>query len=181
MGLSLRKLCTSPWSPEARIKQDQFHEITLQRIALLLDEGLKSKYVIGSDEFGMLLFPQGQYRRRKTEVGHCQKECQDGAKLQGTTALAFWVSKFVPALTSHGWNTSNKSLPKNWSGRENTYTEVQATLGKEGIRLIRMRQGVSSDSDEQVGCSSQSTVTQTNVDKDEMEDVVDGGECIGRE
>ncbi len=37
-------------------------------------------------------------KRRKTEVGHCQKVCQDGAKLQGTTAVAFWVSKFVPAL-----------------------------------------------------------------------------------
>ena len=42
---------------------------------------------------------------------------------------------------------------------------------KEGIRLIRMRQGVSSGSDEQVGSSSQSTVIQTNVDEDEMEDV----------
>jgi hypothetical protein len=66
MGLSLRKQCTSPLSPEARIKQDQLHGITMQRIALLLDEGLKSKYVIGSDEFGMLLFPQGQYRWEKT-------------------------------------------------------------------------------------------------------------------
>ena len=55
------------------------------------------------------------------------------------------------------------------------YVEVD-TLGKEDIRLIRMRQGVSSDSDEQVGSSSQSSVTQTNVDKDEMEDVVDGEE-----
>ena len=65
MGLSMRKQCTSPLSPEARIKQDQLHQITLQRIALLLDEGLKPKYVIGSDEFGMLLFPQGQYRWAK--------------------------------------------------------------------------------------------------------------------
>ena len=121
MGLRLRKLCTSPWSPEARIKQDQLHEITLKRIALLLDEGLKSKYVIGSDEFGILMFPQGQYKWRKTEVGHCQKVCQDGAKLQGTTAVAVWVSKFVPALTSHGWNTANKSLSRNWSDREIAY------------------------------------------------------------
>ncbi len=77
---------------------------------------------------------------------------------------------------SHGWDTTvfslsdqflgNKSLHKNWSDRENTYTEIQATLDKEGIRLIRMRQGVSSGSDEQVGSSSQSTVTQTNVDKE---------------
>ena len=69
MGLSLRKQCTSPLSPEARIKQDQLHEITMQRIALLLDEGLKSKYVIGSDEFGMLLFPQGQYSGWRGECG----------------------------------------------------------------------------------------------------------------
>ncbi len=77
---------------------------------------------------------------------------------------------------SHGRDTTvfslsdkflgNKPLPKNWSDRENTYTEIEATLDKEGILLIRMRQGVSSDSDEQVGSSSQSTVTQTNVDKE---------------
>ena len=41
-----------------------------------------------------------------------------------------------------------------------------------------MRRGVSSGSDEQVGSSSQSTVTQTNADKDEMEDVVDGVENV---
>ncbi len=119
-------------------------------------------------------------KRRKTEVGHCQKVCQDGAKLQGpgTTAVAFWVSKFVPALTSRGWNTANKPLPRNWTGREISYTELQATLGREGIRLIRMRQGVSSGSDEQVGSSSQSSVTQTNKDKDEMEDVVGGEENV---
>ena len=119
-------------------------------------------------------------KRRKTEVGHCQKVCQDGAKLQGpgTTAVAFWVSKFVPALTSRGWNTANKPLPRNWPGREIAYTELQATLGREGIRLIRMRQGVSSGSDEQVGSSSQSSVTQTNKDKDEMEDVVSGEENV---
>ena len=119
-------------------------------------------------------------KRRKTEVGHCQKVCQDGAKLQGpgTTAVAFWVSKFVPALTSRGWNTANKPLPRNWPGREISYTELQATLGREGIRLIRMRQGVSSGSDEQVGSSSQSSVTQTNEDKDEMEHVVGGEENV---
>ncbi len=35
--------------------------------------------------------------------------------------------------------------------------------------------------DEQVGSSSQSTVTQTNADKDEMEDVVDGEENVEHE
>jgi hypothetical protein len=88
-------------------------------------------------------------KRKKTEVGHCQKVCQDGAKLQGTTSVGCWVSKFVPGLKSRGWDTTNKPLPKNWSVREITYTELQTTLDKEGIRLIRMRQGVSSSSDEQ--------------------------------
>ena len=120
-------------------------------------------------------------KRKKTEVGHCQKVCQDGAKLQGTTAVAFWVSKFVPALKSRGWDTANKPLPKNWSGRENAYAELQTTLVKEGIRLIGMRQGVSSGSDEQVGSSVQSTVTRTNEDKDDMEDVVDGEENVEHE
>ena len=60
-------------------------------------------------------------------------------------------------------------------------TELQTTLGKEGIRLIRMRQGVSSGSDEQVGSSVQSTVTRTNEDKDDMEDVVDGEENVEHE
>jgi hypothetical protein len=117
-------------------------------------------------------------KRKKTEVGHCQKVCQYGAKLQGTTSVAFWVSKFVPTLKSRGWDTSNKPSPKNWSDRENVYEEMQFTLDKEGIRLIRMRQGVSSGSDEQLGSSSQSTVTQTNVDKDDMEDFVVGEENV---
>ncbi len=56
---------------------------------------------------------------------------------------------------------------------------VEESLKEEqSIRLIRMRQGVSSGSDEQVGSSSQSTVTQTNEDKDDMEDVVGGEENV---
>ena len=73
-------------------------------------------------------------KRRKTEVGHCQKVCQDGAKLQRIA-----------------------------------YTDLQGTLGKEGIRQIRMRQGVSSDSDEQVGSSSQISVTQTKEEEEESD------------
>ncbi len=60
----------------------------------------------------------------------------------------------------------------------NNDIELNSYVCTDDIRLIRMRQGVSSDSDEQVGSSSQSTVTQTNVDEDEMEDVVDGEETV---
>ena len=51
-------------------------------------------------------------KRKKTEVGHCQKVCQGGAKLQGTTAVAFWVSKFVPALKSREWDTTKAVAQK---------------------------------------------------------------------
>ena len=44
-------------------------------------------------------------------LGHCEKVCQEGAKLQGTTDAAFFVSKFVPTLQSRGWGTHNKPLP----------------------------------------------------------------------
>jgi hypothetical protein len=95
----MRKQCTSPLSPEARIKQDQLHQITLQRIriTLLLDEGLKSKYVIGSDEFGMLLFPQGQYRWAKI-----------GSKEVKVTALRVYL---MPKCNRNTHLSSFLSLP----------------------------------------------------------------------
>jgi hypothetical protein len=68
-----------------------------------------------------------------------------------------------------------------YPGREKEFSELEVTLDKEGIRQIRMRRGVSSDSDTQVGSSSQSTVTQTNPDKDEMEEVVDEEENVEHE
>ncbi len=43
---------------------------------------------------------------------------------------------------------------------------------------MSVRQRVSSDSDEQVGSTSRSTVFQTNTDKDEMEEVVDEEEDV---
>jgi hypothetical protein len=55
--------------------------------------------------------------------------------------------------------TEHYTLPTDTNELPNS-NEIQVTLGKEDIRLIRMRQGVSSDSDEQVGSSSRSTVTQ---------------------
>ena len=50
---------------QAKQKQDQLHKITLQRLAVRLREGLKKKYVIGSDEFGMHLFPRSQWKWEK--------------------------------------------------------------------------------------------------------------------
>jgi hypothetical protein len=67
------------------------------------------------------------------------------------------------------------------SVHKNEVRSIDRQVGKEGIRLIRMRQGVSSGSDEQVGSYSQSTVTHTNTEKDEMEDVVDEEQNVDHE
>jgi len=99
------------------------------------------------------------------------------------------VSRFVRALKSRGWGTANQPLPTNWSGREKSYSEPKfhVTMGKEDISQIGVRQGVFSGTDEQVGSSSQSTVTRTNKnmyhtkDKDEMEEVVDEVEKVAHE
>jgi hypothetical protein len=50
---------------QARVKQDELHNITLQRIAVKLDSGLDRKYIIGSDEFGMHLFPMSAWKWEK--------------------------------------------------------------------------------------------------------------------
>ncbi len=63
-------------------------------------------------------------------------------------------------------------MTTNWSSRETVYSELSVSLGQVTIFQTGVRQGVSSGSDEQVGSTSQSTVPQSNTDKDEMEEVV---------
>jgi hypothetical protein len=61
MNLVQRRSSGTPIRPEVSAKQDALHLITLQRLALLIDSGLKLKYIIGSDEFGLHLFPLSDY------------------------------------------------------------------------------------------------------------------------
>ncbi len=65
-----------------------------------------------------------------------------------------------------------------WNFRFFTVLELSLT-GSGKYPGNGVRQGVSSDTDEQEGSSSQSTVTQTNTDKDEMERSWRRGECWG--
>ena len=57
MGLVMRRASGTPVAAEVGDKQDKLHLITLQRLAVMIDSGLKLKYIIGSDEFGLHLFP----------------------------------------------------------------------------------------------------------------------------
>ncbi len=40
MHLSMRKVCGAPVSPQDMVKQDKLHKITLQRLAIRIDDGL---------------------------------------------------------------------------------------------------------------------------------------------
>ena len=53
MNLRLRKVCGAPVSPEVRVKQDELHEISVQRLTVRMVDGLDPKYIIGSDQFGI--------------------------------------------------------------------------------------------------------------------------------
>jgi hypothetical protein len=57
-------------------------------------------------------------------VGRCQKVCQQGGEMQGTTDVAFFVSRFVPALQSRGLGTSNKPLPQEPQVKEKVYWSI---------------------------------------------------------
>jgi hypothetical protein len=58
MNLCLRKVCGDPMSPDVREEQDKLHHITLQCLSVHIAYGLDVKYILGSDQFGMHLFPQ---------------------------------------------------------------------------------------------------------------------------
>jgi hypothetical protein len=88
------------------------------------------------------------------------------------------MSTFVRTLKSRGWGTVNKSVPTKLTGRKKVYSELSSSLGQVSILQMGVRHGVSSRSDEQVGSTSQNKVTQTNKDKDEMEEVVDEVENV---
>ncbi len=50
---------------QERDQKDHLHNITFQGLVVRFDEGLKPKYVLGSDEFGMWLFPTSQWKWEK--------------------------------------------------------------------------------------------------------------------
>jgi hypothetical protein len=61
MGLVMRRASGTPVAPEVAGKQDELHLITLQSMAVLIDSGLKLKYIIGSDELGIHMFAVADY------------------------------------------------------------------------------------------------------------------------
>lgn len=61
MGLVMRRITSAAVTPVDAARQDELHDINLQRIALALANGLEPKYLLAADEFGSHLFPQGEH------------------------------------------------------------------------------------------------------------------------
>jgi hypothetical protein len=101
MNLRLRKVRGSPVAPEARENQDKLHNITLQRLAVRIDDCLDPKYIIRSDQFGMHLFPQAVCQcveKGDSEVKGVLKE--DNRLYTGDPSSMIMHNMMVDAITA---------------------------------------------------------------------------------
>jgi hypothetical protein len=62
MKLTPRRITSHAVSAKESEEHERFHNITLQRLAIMFHEGLKLKHVSGSDEFGMHYFSQAKWK-----------------------------------------------------------------------------------------------------------------------
>jgi hypothetical protein len=62
MGLVIRRITSARIPPDCMIVQQRVHDANVRLVGAYLYGGLRTKFVMGSDEFGAHLFPQGEYR-----------------------------------------------------------------------------------------------------------------------
>ena len=66
LGLVPRRVTShSTASPEQIELQERLHRINVDYVAIALKEGLRAKYIVGSDEFGQHFFPHGKVKWEK--------------------------------------------------------------------------------------------------------------------
>jgi hypothetical protein len=110
LGYVLRRASGTPVSPEAASKQDALHKMTLQRLALRLDAGLKEEFVIGSDEFGLHLFPVSDYVWKKRGTKHVASALKED-KRQYTGDIAHNMAGQVVCVEQIWGGKTEASLP----------------------------------------------------------------------
>ena len=70
LGLVVRKVTGSVCTAEQIAKQDDLHLSNLKTLALAFHDGLPIKYLLGSDQFGLFLFPHAEWKWEKVGAGH---------------------------------------------------------------------------------------------------------------
>ena len=90
-------------SPEQVELQARLHQLNVEYVAIALSEGLPRKYIIGSDEFGMFLFPTGDYKWEKKGARHVASDLPDD-KRQYTGACLHAPPQTCSAVYPPPWH-----------------------------------------------------------------------------
>ena len=70
LGLVVRNVTGFVCTAEQIAKQDDLHLSNLKTLALAFHDGLPIKYLLGSDQFGLFLFPHAEWKWEKVGAGH---------------------------------------------------------------------------------------------------------------
>ena len=81
LGLVPRRITSrDAASPEQIEQQARLHELNVEFIAIALQEGLHPKFIMGSDEFGMFLFPSGNVIWAKQGAKHVTSDLAENKR-----------------------------------------------------------------------------------------------------
>ncbi|ORY15920.1 hypothetical protein BCR33DRAFT_673482, partial [Rhizoclosmatium globosum] len=67
-----RRLTGSQLTPVQIAEQERLHNIVLENLAVLIADGMPLEYLIGLDEFGAHLFPQGAWKWERKGAQHVE-------------------------------------------------------------------------------------------------------------
>lgn len=70
LDLVRRRVTGHQCNPEEQEVQRRIHEANLRKLALFLSRGGERRYIFGSDEFGLHLFPHYKYKWEKKGAEH---------------------------------------------------------------------------------------------------------------
>ena len=111
LGLVVRRIGSHDTaSPEQVEQQQRLHELNVEYVAIALTEGLPAKYVLMSDEFGMFLFPTGDYKWEKKGVKHVSSDLPEDKRQYTGDVVHNAAGEIVHALQIWDGKT-DASLP----------------------------------------------------------------------
>ena len=110
LGLVKRRVTGSKASPEQQEIQQRLHLLNLQRLAILLHDGLNPKYIIGADEFGCHFFPHGNWKWEKKGAQHVTTSLKED-KRQYTGDIAHNAAGDIVCVHQIFAGKTTRSLP----------------------------------------------------------------------
>jgi len=139
LNLVCRRVTGHSYTPAEIAKQEELHQRNLKRIAVLRRLGLDPKYIVGSDQFCIHLFPQGAYKWVRKGEGHVTNLMKEGKRqLTGdqrelqSHVMSQWRLRYYCAFCPHPSAVINAAGSSSHpSGREAHRRSV------EGARRVR--------------------------------------------